>query len=469
MIPPVVHRALVLLSCTFLGLICGTLYLYSSYSPQYARRLHYTVLDSLTIALMGTLGIAVAGPVAGTVVDKTGYTIPLLLGGAQLILGYIGMKYQYDIQYSSVTLSALILFGIGSGLTFVNSTTLKCCAVTFPSIRGMATSLPLAFYGLSAMFYSVIASAFFHGDTSLFLGFLAYLIAGIFIICAPLVIMCDYTSRIPTYSPLTPPQGSIEMNTLRPFNTRSSLSTPQLSPRISIRSNESVNIGGMHLFHSQKFWLIFVITGTLASLGQMYIYSVGYMVKALISFHVGEDENIDVIIQGDQQLQVGLLLIANCIGRILSGIAADLISQQFKKPRSWLLFIPTIGFMATQLMGLQIQHYQELSLDSLMTGLFYGFTFCIIPIIIGDIFGMENFLANWGIVGLAPILPSFYFTHLFGKIYDSNSVAVEGGTACLLGHNCYGHIFWLTLGLTFVTLGCVLKLNWKQDSKRDPQ
>ena len=44
-----------------------------------------------------------------------------------------------------------------------------CCE--FPSIRGVATSLPLALYGLSALFYSVIASVFYPGDTSNFWGF----------------------------------------------------------------------------------------------------------------------------------------------------------------------------------------------------------------------------------------------------------------------------------------------------------
>lgn len=103
--------------------------------------------------------------------DKKGYTVALIIGGLSIISGYLGMKKQYDNQYSHLLVSSSFLFLIGCGSTFINSACMKCCAVSFPSIRGVATSLPLALYGLSALFYSVIASVFFPGKTSEFLGF----------------------------------------------------------------------------------------------------------------------------------------------------------------------------------------------------------------------------------------------------------------------------------------------------------
>ncbi|ODV77815.1 MFS general substrate transporter [Suhomyces tanzawaensis NRRL Y-17324] len=471
---PVVHKVFVLLSCTFLGLICGTLYLYSSYSPQFAHRLKYSVTDASSIALMGTLGVAVTGPVAGAVVDKTGYTIALVIGGLQIIIGYLSMKGQFDNEYGSVKLSAFLVFAIGSGSTFINSACLKCCAVNFPSIRGVATSLPLALYGLSAMFYSVLASIFYPGDTSGFLGFLAYSAIVIFVICAPCVISCDWSQESKSLVTKPHPADSIEMSSLKPERT------PQLSPHVTIARSpgyqqierESMEISGMKLVKSSKFWLIFVVTGTLASLGQMYIYSVGYMVKAIVSFEANNLEpgsiftpEVEGLIQRDQQLQVGLLSVANCAGRILSGVMGDVISQSFKKSRTRLLFLPCFGLMFTQILGFEITRPNDLSLDSLLTGLFYGYTFCIMPMIVGDLFGMENFSSNWGIVGLAPILPSFYFTSLFGKIYDANSSPLSGvdeaksELVCLIGKHCYNSIFKLTLFITFISLVCVVFLN----------
>lgn len=484
MISPVIQKVLVLMSCTFLGLICGTLYLYSSYSPQFADRLSYTVTDSSTIALVGTIGVAVAGPLAGAVVDKKGYSVALCIGGLAIVSGYIGMKKQFDHQYSSLRISSSLIFLIGIGSTFINSACLKCCAVSFPSIRGVATSLPLALYGLSALFYSVVASIFFPGDTSAFLGFLAYSAIVILAICAPSIIICDREHKLRRTTHSIHPTTSIEMSSmsmpLSPQHSRAPRPPHNRTPSY-LYQEPSHSLSGIHLVKSYEFWLIFIVTGTLASLGQMYIYSVGYMVKALISYKINlgnihtlqfSVSEIDGTIQKDQQLQVGLLSTANCIGRIVSGILGDIISQSFHKPRSRLLFLPCIGLMACQIMGARISEYPNLFVNSLLTGFFYGFTFCIIPIIVGDIFGMENFSSNWGIVGLAPILPSFYFTSLFGKIYDSNSALLQGPTldvegavpkkdfVCLLGNQCYNSIFNITLVITVLALTCVTLLNF---------
>ncbi|KAK6455095.1 major facilitator superfamily domain-containing protein [Scheffersomyces xylosifermentans] len=449
MLSPVVRKVFLLLSCTFLGLICGTLYLYSSYSPQFAMQLKYSVSNSSSIALCGTIGVAFAGPLAGIVVDKKGYTISLIIGGLSICTGYLGMKQQYDMIYSSVTLSGFFLLLIGAGSTFINSACLKCCAVSFPSIRGVATSLPLALYGLSALFYSVIASIFFPGDTSKFLGFISYSSVGIFIICAPSIMVCDYEKA---RRPRTSVDGRVTKHA-----------------KIETKTSES-NLSGLDLMKSHKFWLLFIITGALASLGQMYIYSVGYMVKALITYRiVGGNESlnpstdeIEVLIQKDQQIQVGLISVANCVGRILSGILGDIFSQSFNKPRSMLLFIPSVGLAITQLLGEKITDFNNLPINSLLTGLFYGFTFCIMPIIIGDTFGMENFSFNWGIVSLAPVVPSFYFTSLFGTIYDSNSQKddVTNRMICLMGNGCYNTIFSITFFISAFSVFIVWVLNF---------
>lgn len=434
---PTIRRVFVLLSCTFLGLICGTLYLYSSYSPQLARRLDYSVTDLSSIALFGTLGVAVSGPLAGVVVDRRGYTTAMVLGGMAIIGGYLGLKHQYDSQYSSLVVSCFLLFAVGSGLTYINSACLKCCAVSFPSIRGVATSLPLALYGLSALFYSVIASMFYPGQTSAFLGVLAYSALAIFAVCSPLVMLCD---REHTRRPHARTRSGVELLVLSPAPSKT-----EKQPDTAI-------------WTLPKFWMLFVVTGMLASLGQMYIYSVGYMVKALVTYQVGIEGEIDALVQRDQQFQVGLLSMANCIGRIASGIAGDIITQSFNRKRSWLLFLPSFGLLLTQLMARLVSVYASLGLASLLTGFFYGFTFCIMPIIVGDVFGMDNFSFNWGIVGLAPIVPSFYFTNLFGLIFDSH---LENGS-CLLGRACYSEIFSITTVVAIVAAAVVVALNFER-------
>ncbi|KAI5957873.1 hypothetical protein CANMA_004384 [Candida margitis] len=269
-----------------------------------AKQLQYSASDSSKIALWGTIGTALAGPVSGAVVDRKGYTLSSLIGAFLIMLGYAGMKFQFDRQHNQIQLSCFWLFSIGLGSTFINSACLKCCAVSFPSIRGVATSLPLALYGLSALFYSVIASVFYAGRTSEFLGFVGTSIAVIYAVCFPSVYIADKEHKLRNAST---------------FRNHSSVEDPEKNFNTDSKTG---------LFKSYKFWILFAILGSLASLGQMYIYSVGYIVKSLVGYvatgqnleNITTIDEIDLLIQQQQQLQVGLISIANCIGRILSGI-----------------------------------------------------------------------------------------------------------------------------------------------------
>ncbi|KAM9921822.1 hypothetical protein OXX80_012042 [Metschnikowia pulcherrima] len=464
MAPSTVHKTFVLLSCTFLGLICGTLYLYSSYSPQLASQLQYSATNASSIALVGSLGVSITGPLAGLVVDKKGYTAPLCAGGSFIVLGYYVLRRQYTHAYSSVWLSCGCLFFVGSGSTFINSACLKCCAVTFPSLRGVATSLPLALYGLSAMFYSVFASVFYPGDTSGFLRFLIVSSALIFALCSPLVMLCD--RRNFSGSRTVRLADPVEMANLRSGSAGKDVN---LASKLAFAQSQPgpTEVYGVRLLQSPRFWLLFLILGAMASLGQMYIYSVGYMVKALVIRNFELDpvaaasSSVDMLIQNQQQLQVGLLSMTNCIGRLAAGVMGDIITQTFRRSRAWLLFVPAAGLVCTQILGQTIAGHEYLGAASMLSGFFYGYTLCIMPTIVGDVFGMENFSGNWGLVGLAPVIPSFYLTNFFGEVYDSKSTADDSGVyTCILGSHCYRPAFKVGLVVSFLALFLVGVFNF---------
>ncbi|RCK55595.1 hypothetical protein Cantr_05688 [Candida viswanathii] len=289
-------RVVLLLSCTFAGLI-------SSQSSQ--------------ISIWGSIGIGIGAPISGILIDRKGYTLVSIIGFLLLTGGYYTMKKQFDTEWANLTVSCACLLVIGLGSSTLNSVSLKCCAVSFPSIRGVATSLPLALFGLSALFYSVIASVFFPNDTSHFFGFIMISIVFIFVACFPSIYLADCEHQL---------------------KNKTNFQQPQATPSTPKPVSGVAPTTGTNIFKSFRFYQLFVITGMLTSLGQMYIYSVGYI--------------------------VGIISIANFLGRIAAGILGDIVSQSFSKPRSILLFLPAI-----------------------------------------DIFGMNDFSFNWGIISMSPILP----------------------------------------------------------------
>lgn len=442
-----------LLSCTMMGLICGTLYVYSSYSPQLALRLGYSATNASLVALSGNFAVAISGPFAGIIVDKRGYTHPLVIGVIGILIGYLGLREQYFAMHGSIVVLCFCLFMVGLGLTFIFLACLKCCAVSFPQQRGVATSFPSAMYGLLAMFYSVVASKYYPGDTQGFLLFLPLSIVVIFAACAPAIAMSE--SRRAPAPKVVLVAAPIE---LKPLGGH---------PPVQKGVYEFNEHSETPLLFSPRFWLLFIITGAMAAVGQMYIYSVGYMVKALVvaQYLLGEDpkqiEAIDAFIQVEQQAQVALLSIANCSGRLVAGFLGDFVRQRLRKPRSWLLFAPGIGFTVTQFMAKNLLNYSSLHAISVVCGFMYGFMFCILPIIVGDVFGMDDFSRNWGFVGLAPLLPANFFTSMFGVVYDSNSVTTEQGLhLCLLGKACYEQVFKMSLMVAILSLVVVFIFNF---------
>lgn len=488
------QKSFLLLSCTFLGLICGTLYLYSSFSPQLAKHLNYSVSDSSQIALIGTIGMATAGPAAGRVVDKTGYALLFVCGGLAIVLGYWGLKMQYDTAYSNVRLSAFLLFLVGLGSTFASLPNIKCCAVTFPRIKGLATSMPLAMFGLSAMFFSTVASIFYPGNTSGFLGCISMTSLAIFVLCAPSIVSNDLRRRHNLSPPVSTLSQSVSHSSSMSSHNRlenlvagpvDKTKKPLTSKTTEYLHQEELiheNLTGKQLLHNRVFWILCLITGLLASTGQMYIYSVGYISKALITRTVYESldssislqtalVSLDKAIQSNQQLQVGTLSVANSLGRVIAGILSDIMVKTFKMTRKLVLFLSCAGMMVALLLSINMHNPDRLVLNSLVMGLSYGLLYGAMPVIVGETFGMENFSSNWGLVSTAPVIPSTWLTTAFGNIFDSNSqstpssIANEKFTVCILGSQCYASAFRLTFLVALLALATLCYLIFSTGSK----
>jgi hypothetical protein len=81
------------------------------------------------------------------------------------------------------------LSGVGSCAAF--QAALKTATLNWPTHRGSATACPLAAFGLSAFFYTVIAGIAFPGDTSSLLMFLSLATSLLVAVSIPFLIIVD--------------------------------------------------------------------------------------------------------------------------------------------------------------------------------------------------------------------------------------------------------------------------------------
>ncbi|GAA5970303.1 hypothetical protein JCM8115_003694 [Rhodotorula mucilaginosa] len=180
-----VGRYTVLAAATVASLSCGLNYCFSAYAPQLGTRLHLTSTQLNTVGAAGNLGVYLSSPVIGRIVDKRGPKPTLVFAAIALTSGYLIIRAFYTTAAQDADdnmarsdhpggwfavagvpglVAAQLLTGMGStaGLSSVGNSVAK----SFRKRRAAALSVVLSGFGLSAFFYSTLASLFLHPVTT---------------------------------------------------------------------------------------------------------------------------------------------------------------------------------------------------------------------------------------------------------------------------------------------------------------
>jgi len=162
-------RIIASVAATAIALACGSNYVYSAWAPQFAERLGLSATESNLIGLFGNLGMYTMGVPIGMFIDNRGPR-PAVLGGSLLLaVGYFPLHRAYDSASGPVPLLCFFSYLSGLGGCMAFAAAVKTSALNWPQDRGTATAFPLAAFGLSAFFFSLLGGILFPGDPSDFL------------------------------------------------------------------------------------------------------------------------------------------------------------------------------------------------------------------------------------------------------------------------------------------------------------
>ncbi|KAF8758513.1 MFS general substrate transporter [Rhizoctonia solani] len=307
---------------------------------------------------------------------------------------------------------------------------------------GLATSVPLALFGLSPLFLSYVASLptfqLESGelDVPRFLWYLAVGTGGIHLIS--------------TFGLRRKPIGA---NT---FVTKDAHHTPNSPPRLVLEYPEEDG-SVIALLSDSSFWVFATVFLVITGSSEMVISNIGSIVMTL----PGTDNTAT---------QVRLISIANTLARLCSGPLADLISPlaekdacgSYKFPTNrrlsrmifpcWALVCLSLVYFWT---AFGIQSTSSLPVLSVGTGLAYGAAWAVIPSITGTVWGFENLGRNFGIVSYAPFIGTPIFTYLYACI----------GSEDCHGRNCWSTTFLISAGVMCMSLVGVVTLwnRWSID------
>ncbi|KJZ78115.1 hypothetical protein HIM_02752 [Hirsutella minnesotensis 3608] len=493
-------------AATLISLACGTNYVYSAWAPQFAERLSLSSTQSNLIGLFGNLGVYSLGIPVGILVDQRGPRPFVLYGAVLLGAGYFPLHQAYDSASGSMATLCFFsyLTGLGSSMAFTAS--VKTSALNWPLHRGTATAFPLAAFGLSAFFFSVLGSLFFPGDPGVFLKLLSWgtffmTFIGFFflrVVSHPAQSSHDQRSssdhryrRIPTgdvqthqfqsgrHLEVEPGRSSEDAaHSMEPASTtpcltpilgRAAATPPGHAPgscavpsegtseaacpcasqddvaanSVDLDRSHRIDIRGLRLVRTQMFWLLFFIMAILAGVGLMTINNIGNDVNALWKYYDPSVSKATLV--RNQQLQVSTISVSSFAGRLLSGIGSDFLVKSVRASRLWCLFVACLVFLAAQLLTLVVQNPHFLTFVSALSGLGYGGLFGVFPSIVTEAFGIRGLSQNWGFMMLAPVLSSNVFNLLYGATFDRHSVfGSDGKRTCAQGFDCYRAAYWYT-------------------------
>ncbi|KAI1386276.1 MFS general substrate transporter [Hypoxylon trugodes] len=230
-------------AATIISLACGTNYVYSAWAPQFADKLLLSATESNLIGMAGNLGMYSMGVPVGLFVDSKGPRPAVMVGAFLLGLGYVPLHQAYDAGHGSVAWMCFVSYLTGLGGCMAFAAAVKTSALNWPHHRGTATAFPLAAFGLSAFFFSLIGSVLFPGSPSKFLMLLAYGTFGLtFIGFFFLRVLPPHSPyhAVPDAEPGITDSRELHRTTSAESKGRGNPSEPGMSPNITDTNNNTI-------------------------------------------------------------------------------------------------------------------------------------------------------------------------------------------------------------------------------------
>ncbi|CAI5759493.1 unnamed protein product [Candida verbasci] len=229
-----------------------------------------------------------------------------------------------------------------------------------------------------------------------------------------------------------------ETKTETETETETETITKSSSPWTIIKSNLT----------NKSYLIHYFIVSISAGIGQMYIYTVGFIVTAQFYYGQPQDEHTrhDPKVSSSQALQVSIISVSSFLGRLIAGFLSDYLHKRFQIQRITIVLFTLVLLNIGQ--GIIITNVSSqilVSIASAFMGSSYGLIFGTYPAIIADEFGSKSFSTNWGLICTGPLFTLYILNKYFGLIYDDKINKDTG--VCYLGNLCYKGAFELSFAV----------------------
>ncbi|KAK9254316.1 major facilitator superfamily domain-containing protein [Lipomyces tetrasporus] len=463
-----------LLSC-----ICaGSIMIFALYAPQFQTHMGYSQVQVNLLSILGEAGMYLTTPIVGISADMYGSAVLSLLSAILFGVAYALAAWAYaaHLPYFTMMISFLLIGGGTACMYFGSITT---CAKTFTSNRGLALGLPITAYGLSSLWQSQVAAAFFMDRESgevhvpgLFAFFAVFLstvgliaTAGYHFGYRPDSLVASSKKLQRTAAKL----GSDEETPLldddgsEPFSPRVGSSAANLGAG-GVDVDDEDDCKTILLTRKQmvlafaKDWTAWgAALGLFTTIGpgEMFLNNMGSIIRSLSAPGPSTATNVSIISFSSASM------------RIIAGIGSDYISSKEGRrySRMWvMLFFASLlvfGHFLVGLGGLEVSNGWWFWAVSSSLGAGYGAIFTLAPTVVSLVWGAERFGTNWGVLFVFPAVGSIFYELIYAAIYDYHTY----GERLCYGFSCYQATFLVTgtsCVVAIITWIVVWRLGWQR-------
>lgn len=200
-----------------------------------------------------------------------------------------------------------------------------------------------------------------------------------------------------------------------------------------------------------RYITYYIILAFQMGIGQMFIYSVGFLVQVQVNTPPTSEYNLNQ--EKIQATQISIFAIFSFLGRLTSGPISDFLVRKLKSQRLWNVFFATFlvlisssnmkrdysSIISDDHSKLSLPNIRNISICTTIFGYAFGMIFGTFPSIISDTFGLEWFSTIWSICTTGGIFSVKFFTSVLANDLSSNTK--NGEALCKLGSECYRHTF----------------------------
>lgn len=199
-----------------------------------------------------------------------------------------------------------------------------------------------------------------------------------------------------------------------------------------------------------RFIGYFLLLATLQGIGQMYIYSVGFIVRTQIASTPASEGTLNA--EEIQSIQVSIISVLSFFGRLSSGPVSDFLIKKLNAQRLWNIVLAaalmTLACFQMLNQSSELSDYAASSMPrninnisrcSAIFGFAFGILFGTFPPMIADSFGTDGFSSIWGLTTSGGLFTVKLFCAILGSDLSRNTPS--GRLYCDKGVLCYSHTF----------------------------